>query len=228
MRNVLLRIFLVKWFTPLYLALIWTSFLPCKAIAQAVKSEQSAGTLLFFGDSITAGYGIAPEQAFPALIQKRISTMGWRMNVVNAGLSGETSAGGLRRIDWILRQKVSVFILGLGANDAMRGIDLAITRKNLEKILDRVRQSYPEAKLVVLGMQAPPNLGQTYTRGFRDMFPGLARQYKAALVPFLLQGVGGIPELNLADGIHPTVKGHAIIAESVWEILKPVLKQIKH
>ena len=154
--------------------------------------------------------------------------MGWPMNVVNAGLSGETTAGGLRRIDWTLRQKVSVFILGLGANDAMRGVDLAMTRKNLEKILDRVRQSNPEAKLVVLGMQAPPNLGQAYTRGFRELFPALAQRYKAALVPFLLEGVGGIPELNLADGIHPTVNGHAIIAESVWEVLKPVLARSKH
>ena len=150
------------------------------------------------------------------------------MNVVNAGLSGETSAGGLRRIEWTLRQPVSVFILELGANDALRGLDLAKTQQNLEIILDRVRQMYPEARLVVVGMQAPPNLGQAYTRGFREIFPALAKKYKSALVPFLLQGVGGIPELNLPDGIHPTVKGHAIVAETVWEQLKPILEQMNH
>lgn len=217
-----------KTYTSIFLVCFWGNLPPSIARAQNLKTDKPVTSLVFFGDSITAGYGLPGDRAFPALIQKRIDSMGWHMSVVNAGLSGETSAGGSRRITWTLQLPVSVFILELGANDALRGLDLGRTKKNLEFILDRVREKYPEAKLVVVGMQAPPNLGQAYTAGFRELFPALARRYKAALVPFLLKGVGGIPELNLPDGIHPTVKGHAIVAETVWETLKPILEQIDH
>ena len=184
-------------------------------------------TVLFYGDSLTAGYGIDRDQAFPALIQARIDSLGWDFEVFNAGLSGETSAGGLRRIDWILRQKVDVFALELGANDGLRGIDLTDTRSNLQGILDRVKAKFPDVVLIVVGMQMPPNLGPDYTAEFKELYPGLAEQNGAALIPFLLEGVADRPELNLPDGNHPTVAGHKIVADNVWAILGTLLKQMR-
>ena len=184
-------------------------------------------TVLFYGDSLTAGYGIDRDQAFPALIQARIDSLGWDFEVFNAGLSGETSAGGLRRIDWILRQKVDVFALELGANDGLRGIDLTDTRSNLQGILDRVKAKFPDVVLIVVGMQMPPNLGPEYTAEFKELYPGLAEQNGAALIPFLLEGVADRPELNLPDGNHPTVAGHKIVADNVWAILGTLLKQMR-
>lgn len=181
--------------------------------------------ILFFGDSLTAGYGIEPEETYPALIQEKINQRGWNMQTVNAGLSGETSAGGLRRIDWILRRPIDVFVLELGANDGLRGIDTESTEENLQAILDRVRKKNPQAALVIAGMQVPPNMGKDYSREFAEIFPRLAETNEAALIPFLLEDVGGIPELNLPDGIHPTAEGHKIMTETVWEILEPVLKR---
>jgi len=181
--------------------------------------------ILFFGDSLTAGYGIEPEETYPALIQEKINQRGWNMQTVNAGLSGETSAGGLRRIDWILRRPIDVFVLELGANDGLRGIDTESTEENLQAILDRVRKKNPQAALVIAGMQVPPNMGEDYSREFAEIFPRLAETNEAALIPFLLEDVGGIPELNLPDGIHPTAEGHKIMTETVWEILEPVLKR---
>ena len=201
--------------------LIWLVF--CGA---AVAEEaDSTRTVLFYGDSLTAGYGIDREQAFPALIQARIDSLGWDYEVFNAGLSGETSAGGLRRIDWILRQKVDVFVLELGANDGLRGIDLKDTRSNLQGIVDRVKAKYPDVVLVVVGMQMPPNLGPEYTAEFKGLYSSLAEQNGAALIPFLLAGVGDRPELNLPDGNHPTVAGHKVVAENVWAVLGPLLEQ---
>jgi len=181
--------------------------------------------ILFFGDSLTAGYGIETSQAFPALIQQRLDRLGWPYVAVNAGLSGETSAAGLRRIDWVLRQPVDVLVLELGANDGLRGVPLAQTRVNLQAIVDRTRAKYPEAALVVAGMQIPPNLGPEYTEEFRRIFPELAEHNDAALIPFLLEGVGGLPEFNLPDGIHPTPEGHAILADNVWRVLEPLLQK---
>lgn len=182
-------------------------------------------TIVFFGDSLTAGLGLAdPEiDAYPTQIQKKIDAAHLDYRVVNAGLSGETSAGGARRVDWILRQPIDVFVLALGGNDGLRGIDPAVTRDELQTILDHVRAKYPAAKLVVAGMQMPEAMGEDYARAFRAIFPALAEKNHAALVPFLLAGVGGIPALNQPDGIHPTPAGHAIVAENVWQVLRPLL-----
>ena len=195
--------------------------------AAVAEEADSTRTVLFYGDSLTAGYGIDREQAFPALIQARIDSLGWDFEVFNAGLSGETSAGGLRRIDWILRQKVDVFVLELGANDGLRGIDLKDTRSNLQGIVDRVKAKYPDVVLVVVGMQMPPNLGPEYTAEFKGLYSSLAEQNGAALIPFLLAGVGDRPELNLPDGNHPTVAGHKVVAENVWAVLGPLLEQMR-
>ncbi len=176
------------------------------------------------GDSLTAGYGLDPNEAFPALIQRKIRSLGWDFEVVNAGLSGETSAGGLRRIDWLLRRRIDVLVLALGGNDGLRGISPDLTRQNLQSILDRARGKYPAVKIAIAGMQIPPNLGQDYTSRFRAIFPDLAVANKALLIPFLLEGVGGKPDSNQPDGIHPTAQGHTIIAENVWKVLEPLFK----
>ena len=186
-------------------------------------SHSMPKVILFFGNSLTAGYGVDPGQAFPALIQRRIAALNWPFKVVSAGLSGETSAGGLRRIEWLLKQKVDLLVLELGANDGLRGIPLETTRKNLQAIIDRTRGKYPDAAIVVVGMRIPPNLGPEYGEEFRRLYPQLAARNQAALVPFLLEGVGGVPELNLPDGIHPTAAGHKIAADNVWKVLKPLL-----
>lgn len=200
------------------------AILLCWGIAGAAPVDSSR-VILFFGNSLTAGYGIDSQQAFPALIQDRLDSLGWAFQVVNAGLSGETSAGGLRRIGWLLRRRVEVFVLELGANDGLRGVPLAETEKNLQAILGKVKEKYPEAALVVAGMRLPPNLGPQYTEGFEAIFPRLARRHGAALIPFLLEGVGGVPELNLPDGIHPTPAGHRLVAANIWEVLEPVLRR---
>jgi acyl-CoA thioesterase I len=181
-------------------------------------------TILFFGDSLTAGYGVSLNQAFPALIGRRIDSLHLPYQVVNAGLSGETSAGGRSRISWILKQPISIFVLELGANDGLRGIPLAGTTANLQAIIDSVKAHYPNARIVLAGMQIPPNMGVDYGTAFRNLFPKLATANHAALIPFLLDHVGGIPQLNQGDGIHPTAAGHKIVAENVWQVLAPLLK----
>ena len=193
--------------------------------AQSAHADSSTRVLLFYGDSLTAGYGIDREQAFPALIQTRLDSLGWNYESVNAGLSGETSAGGLRRINWILRRPVDVFVLELGANDGLRGIAPESTAKNLQGIIDQVKEKYPQVAIVVVGMQMPPNMGPDYTAAFRDLFPKLAKANHAALVPFLLEGVALVPELNLPDGNHPTPAGHRILADNIWDVLQPILAQ---
>lgn len=177
--------------------------------------------ILFFGDSLTAGYGIAPEQAYPALIQEKIDQLGLNAQVVVGAVSGDTSAGGLRRIDWMLRQPVDIFILALGANDGLRGVDTTATETNLQAIMDKVWAKYPEAKIILAGMRLPPSLGQAYTEKFAAIYPSLAQQNQAELIPFLLEGVGGVVELNLADRIHQNSAGHQVVAETVWQHLKP-------
>lgn len=179
--------------------------------------------IVFFGNSLTAGYGVAPQEAFPALIQKKIDSLRLPYKVINAGLSGETSAGGDSRIGWTLRQPVDIFVLELGGNDGLRGIPLSSTEKNLQSILDKVKAKYPSARLVLAGMQIPPSMGNQYASSFRDLFRRLAARNRLRLIPFLLEGVGGMPELNQADGIHPTAKGHKIVAANVWKVIHPIL-----
>ena len=180
--------------------------------------------ILFFGTSLTAGLGLEPEEAYPAVVQRKLDSAGLAFRAVNAGVSGETSAAGLRRIDWLLQQPISVLVLELGANDALRGQDLAAARQNLQAIIDRTRARYPGVRIVVAGMQAPPNLGARYAREFREMFTTLARENGATLIPFLLEGVAAVPELNQADGIHPTAAGAAILADNVWRVLEGLLR----
>lgn len=209
-------------------------FSGCSADKRSKESDQKKATaentttikkknIVFFGNSLTAGYGLSPEQAFTALIQKKIDSLNLPYNVVNAGVSGETSSGGKTRIDWILQQQVDIFVLELGANDGLRGIPLSETRQNLQDIIDSVKTKHPQAKLLFAGMQIPPNMGQKYAGEFRDMFGELARKNSMALIPFLLEGVGGEPDLNQADGIHPNEKGSKIVAENVWKELQKLL-----
>ncbi len=187
--------------------------------------QNNRARIVFFGNSLTAGYGLDEQYSFPSRVQEKIDSAGYAYQVVNAGLSGETTAGGLNRIDWVMEQPIEVFVLELGGNDVLRGFDLSATRENLQKILDAVRAKYPEAKLVVAGMEAPPNMGQQYTDEFRQIFRQLAEAYDAALIPFLLDGVGGIPELNLPDRIHPNQDGQVIVAQNVWEVIEPLLEK---
>lgn len=192
-------------------------------------STQSASSLttsdkkniLFFGDSLTAGYGLDdPDQAFPGIIQHKIDSLKLPYHVINAGVSGETTAGGLARIDWVLKQNVSVFILELGANDGLRGIPTDETSKNLQAIISKVKTKYPNAKIILAGMMVPPSMGADYSNSFKAVFPALARKNNIDLIPFLLDNVAGIPKLNQKDGIHPTAEGAKIVAGNVWTVLK--------
>lgn len=187
------------------------------------KTQNEKQTIVFFGDSITAGYGIATENAFPALIDQKLQSEGLNYTAVNAGLSGETSMGGLNRIDWVLRSKPAILMLELGGNDGLRGLSLEETEKNLKAIIDKVRAANADTKIILAGMQIPPNLGQDYTTQFKNLFPKVAEDKGVAFIPFLLENVGGDKNLNLSDGIHPNEEGHKIVVETVWEALKPLL-----
>jgi len=188
-----------------------------------VQATQAPKTILFYGDSLTAGYGLSPDEAFPALVGKKLNANGKNCKIINAGLSGETSAGGLSRLDWILRQPVDVFVLELGPNDGLRGLPLEQTEKNLQAIVDKVKTKYPKVRIVIAGMMVPPNMGPEYTTKFKNIFPALATKNKAALIPFLLDGVAGDSKLNQADGIHPNAQGHKIVTENVYKIVAPLL-----
>ena len=179
--------------------------------------------IVFFGNSLTAAYQLSPEQGFTAILQLRIDSLGLPYTCVNAGLSGETTADGVNRIDWVLQQPVDIFVLELGGNDMLRGLPIAESKKNLQDMLEKVKAKYPACKIVLAGMLAPPNLGNSYTSAFRDMYPTLAKAYNAALIPFFLENVGGVSALNLPDGIHPNVEGQKIVAENVWKVLEPLL-----
>ncbi|QXP62036.1 arylesterase [Polaribacter sp. HaHaR_3_91] len=182
-------------------------------------------TIVFFGDSLTAGYGLDDvNDAFPGIIQQKIDSLQLNYSIVNSGVSGETTSGGKNRIDWVLNQKPTIFILELGANDGLRGVPLKQSKENLQDIIDAVKKKYPETIIVLAGMQIPPNMGQEYTTEFKNMFPDLATKNDLYLVPFLLENVGGISDLNQKDGIHPTKEGHQILAKNVWTVLKPILK----
>ena len=194
--------------------------------AQAAAAPTATTTkkrLLFFGNSLTAGLGVEPEEAFPALVGQKIDSLKLNYEVINAGLSGETTAGGRSRVGWILRQPVAVFVLELGGNDGLRGLPLTATRQNLQGIIDTVRRRSPGAQIVLAGMQIPPNLGQSYAADFKVLYQEMAAKNHLVLIPFLLQGVGGDRKLNQADGIHPTPAGHRIVARTVWTVLQPLL-----
>ena len=182
-------------------------------------------TVLFLGTSLTAGHGIDPEQAYPALIQQKIDSAGLDYRVVNAGLSGETSAGALRRADWLFQQPVSVLVLETGANDGLRGLPTDSLRANIQGILDRAKRLRPPPRLVLVGMRVPPNYGRAYSQQFESIYPQLARSNGAVLVPFLLEGVGGVRALNQPDGVHPTAEGQRKMAATVWGVLEPVLRK---
>lgn len=188
-------------------------------------SHTASPVILFFGNSITAGYQLDVQDAFPAIIQNRLDSLGYSYKVINAGLSGETSAAGLNRIEWVLQTIPDIFVLELGANDGLRGLDLDETKKNLIAIISKVREANPEVKVILAGMEVPPNLGADYTSKFRNMFKEIASEANTELIPFLLNGVAGIPELNLNDGIHPTPEGHQIVADNVWPVLLPLLEK---
>ena len=180
--------------------------------------------VVFLGDSLAAGYGVDPSESFPALVQKKADALGKAMTVVNAGVSGDTTAGGVRRLDWLLKRPMDILVVELGGNDGLRGIPVASTRSNLVTIIHKARERYPDVRVVLAGMQMPPSMGQEYAAQFRDLFPAVAKDEKAALIPFLLEGVGGIESLNQADQIHPNVTEHKKVAETVWSVLEPLLK----
>lgn len=183
-------------------------------------------TVVFLGDSITAGYGLEnpAAEAYPALIQEKIDAAALPWRAVNAGISGDTTAGGLRRIDWILRQRVDVLVMALGGNDGLRGIDPAVTRANLQAIIDRARAKQPAIRLVLAGMQMPANMSEEFRQQYQAVFPELAARNGATLILFLLEGVGAVPELNQPDLIHPTARGQSVIAATVWTHLRPLLQ----
>jgi len=183
--------------------------------------------VLFLGDSLTAGYGLAGEQAFPALIQQRIDAAGLNFRVVNAGVSGDTSAGGLRRVDWLLQQPIAILVLELGANDMLRGQSVEAMRSNLRGILDKVRVARPDVRFVIAGMRAAPNLGPAYGREFEESFALIAGEYDATLIPFVLDGVAGDAALTQPDGIHPTALGYERVAMLVWDAVAPLLRSIE-
>lgn len=190
------------------------------------QEKEESKTILFFGNSLTAGMGLDPSEAFPALIQETIDSLDLPYQVINAGLSGETTAAGKNRIGWILNQEVDVFVLELGANDGLRGIPVDETKKNLQAIIDTVRQNSPDTEIILAGMQIPPNLGAEYTSGFREIFPELTQENDLYLIPFLLEGVAGDAELNQSDGVHPTAEGQKILALNVWEVLREVIPTV--
>ncbi len=194
--------------------------------APAAAQARDAHTVLFVGTSLTAGLGLDPDSAYPALIQRKIDSAGLPFHVVNAGVSGETSAGALRRMDWLLRQPFDVMVLETGANDGLRGTPVTETRANIQAIIDTVRRRRPQARIVLVQMEALPNLGQRYTRAFHATFPLLARENHLVLLPFLLDGVAGHPSLNQGDGMHPNDVGEKIVAENVWKGLEPLLRAV--
>lgn len=191
------------------------------SISAQIRAEKS---VVFLGDSLSAGYGVKPNESFPALVGEKIRAAQLPYAVTNAGLSGDTSAGGLRRIDWLLQKPIDVLVIELGGNDGLRGLPVAALQKNLQAIIDRARGKNPAMKILLAGMRIPPNLGADYARDFEGSYAQLAQKNNAALIPFLLEGVGGMREFNQADSIHPTAEGHRAIAETVWKSLEPLLR----
>ncbi|MFN0066175.1 MAG: arylesterase [Limisphaerales bacterium] len=209
----------------------WAALAATAVLAALPAAATAAGTppapvrLLVLGDSLAAGFGVDPDTAYPARLEQMARAAGLPVTVVNGGVSGDTTAGGLRRLNWLLRQPPDLLLIALGGNDGLRGLPPAATRSNLLAIVDAARARVPGLPVVLAGMQMPPNMGDEYTRAFREVFPAVAKERDTAFVPHLLEGVGGRPDLNLPDGIHPTPAGHAVIASNVWPVLEPVLRQ---
>ena len=200
---------------------------PAELSPQTAESPQpSTMTILCLGDSLTEGSGLDRSQAFPARLQEKIDALDWDFTVINAGLGGDTTAAALRRLDWFLQRRIDVLILALGGNDGLRGVPLAETRRNLGAIISKTAARYPEVQVVVAGIQIPPNFGTRYVREFRELFPEVAEKHGALLIPFLLEGVGGRPDLNFPDGIHPNGRGQMIVADNVWTVVEPVLRKL--
>ena len=198
--------------------------LPDSAPAVRTPARGPGPTVLFIGTSLTAGLGLQPDQAYPALVQRMADSAGRPIVAVNAGVSGETSAGALNRIDWVLRQPADIVVIETGANDALRALPVSEARSNIAAILDSVRKAKPAARVFLVQMEAPPNLGVQYTKGFHDMYGELAREKGVTLVPFLLSGVAGVASLNQADGVHPNFRGEQIVAANIWRALEPALR----
>lgn len=199
-------------------------------VENAVKKDDISTddkVILFYGNSLTAAYGLDVKEGFPNRIQQRIDSLGLDYKVINSGLSGETTSGGLNRLDWVLNQPVDIFVLELGANDGLRGIPISETMNNLQEMIDIVKDKNPDTKIILAGMQIPPNMGTDYASQFKAMYPALAQSNNTYLIPFLLEGVAGIPELNLEDGIHPTAEGQRIVTNNVWEILKTIVLPVR-
>ena len=196
-----------------------------EAVEETITADTETKRILFFGDSITAGYGLDDSNdAYPGVVQQKIDSLNLDYTVINSGVSGETTAGGRSRIDWVIKQDIDIFVLELGANDGLRGVDLSETRANLQGIIDVVREKSPDTKIILAGMQLPPNMGDKYTTEFRQLFIDIADKNDIGFIPFILKDVGGVAALNQPDGIHPTIEGHKIVANTVWETLQPLLK----
>jgi acyl-CoA thioesterase-1 len=197
--------------------------LACADPARATEAvaDEDRPKILAFGDSLTAGLGVAAEDAYPAQLQRRLDEKGIRYRVINAGVSGDTTAGGVRRVEWVLKSRPDIVLLELGANDGLRGLNLQQTKANLEQIIQRCQEA--SVTVVLAGMKLPPNYGADYTKGFEAIYPVLAKQYRVTLIPFFLDGVAGSATLNQADGIHPTSEGYRIIADKVLQQIKPLL-----
>jgi acyl-CoA thioesterase-1 len=206
-----------------------TAAADASAPADTTQGSKTKGLrVLVLGNSIAAGSGVSPEQAFPARLQENVDSLGWNVRVQNAGVSGETTAGGIRRIGWLLNEEVDVLLLELGGNDGLRGLDLSTTEENLRGIIDTTLATYPQAKVLLAGMRIPPNLGDEYTEQFRQIYPTVADQYEqVTLIPFILQDVAGVDSLMQDDGIHPTAAGHRLVARNVWDKLRPMLEQLR-
>ncbi|MEO7677371.1 MAG: arylesterase [Verrucomicrobiota bacterium] len=195
--------------------------------SRTFASEGERKTVVILGDSIAAGYGVDPEESFPSLLQKRIDEKKLPYEIVNAGVSGDTTAGGVRRIPWLMKRRIDVLLIELGGNDGLRGVAPDETRANLEKIIDLVREKFPAVQIILAGMQMPQNMGADYTARFREVFPAVAENKKTKLIPFILEGVGGKAELNQADRIHPNPAGHRIVADNIWALLESLLQPPK-
>ena len=210
------------------LLILWMVWILPPAGPRGFAADEPATrkTLLVLGDSLAAGYGLDPSEAFPARLQELADQARIPVTVVNAGVSGDTTAGGLRRLDWLLRRPVDVLLIELGGNDGLRGLAPEATRTNLTGIVRRVRERQPGVEVILAGMQMPPNMGEAYGTRFREVFPEVAQAEGIELIPFLLEGVGGVPELNLPDQIHPTAAGHRLIASNIWITVEPVLRRV--
>jgi len=199
------------------------NFKSLTALTLCPKSKSDKKVILFYGDSLTAGYGLDESESFPSIVEDRIDSLGLPYTVVNAGLSGETTSGGLKRIDWVMKQKVDLFILELGANDMLRGLPIEETRKNLTEILSIVKAKNPNVKIGLCEMQAPPNMGAEYVTEFKRIYKDLAAPSDIVFFPFFLDGVAGNPDLLLKDGKHPNAEGQVVVAENIWRTLEGML-----